>query len=212
MLQLVTVLQVYTLLMLQILIMLQAYATVVADVKLVTQVSAIDVANVTLVIQVSAIDVADVTLVTQVSATDVAGQTLSRCILSSCWEVILDVLSVLLDGKSSCGITFSLGLLLGTEGAREETQRGRDAICLSLSGLQTASRLCCMLGELEQPCCVQLGWCLTDFVIMAGGLHGELEQPCHGAARLMPYRLYYNGMVCVCGRAGWEGGPACFLN
>ena len=171
--------------------MLQAYATVVADVKLVTQVSAIDVANVTLVTQVSAIDVANVTLVTQVSATDVAdatlvtqvsaadvaGQTLSRCILSSCWEVILDVLSVLLDGKSSCGITFSLGLLLGTEGAREETQRGRDAICLSLSGLQTASRLCCMLGELEQLCCVQLGWCLTDFVIMAGGLRGELEQP-----------------------------------
>ena len=111
------------------------------------------------------------------SAADVAGQTLSRCILSSCWEVILDVLSVLLDGKSSCGITFSLGLLLGTEGAREETQRGRDAICLSLSGLQTASRLCCMLGELEQPCCVQLGWCLTDFAIMAGGLRGELEQP-----------------------------------
>ena len=142
MLQLVTMLQVYTLLMLQMLTMLQAYATGVADVTLVTQ--------------VSATDVADVTLVTQVSAADVAGQTLSRCILSSCWEVILDVLSVLLDGKSSCGITFSLGLLLGTEGAREETQRGRDAICLSLSGLQTASRLCCMLGELEQgtalPC------------------------------------------------------------
>ena len=184
MLQLVTMLQVYTLLMLQMLTMLQAYATGVADVTLVTQVSATDVADVTLVTQVSATDVADVTLVTQVSATDVAdvtlvtqvsatdvadvtlvtqvsaadvaGQTLSRCILSSCWEVILDVLSVLLDGKSSCGITFSLGLLLGTEGAREETQRGRDAICLSLSGLQTASRLCCMLGELEQgtalPC------------------------------------------------------------
>ena len=89
-------------------------------------------------------------LMLQVYITDVTGQTLSRCILSTCWDIILDVLSVLLDGKSSCGITFSLGLLLGTEGAREETQRGRDAICLSLSGLQAASRLCCMLGELVQ--------------------------------------------------------------
>ncbi|KAK7108439.1 hypothetical protein V1264_016181 [Littorina saxatilis] len=80
-----------------------------------------------------------------------AGQTLARCILLTCWDSILDVLSVLLDGKSSCGITFSLGLLLGTEGAREETQRGRDTICLSLNGLQTASRLCCMLG-LQSKC------------------------------------------------------------
>ncbi|KAL8575366.1 hypothetical protein ACOMHN_048659 [Nucella lapillus] len=80
-----------------------------------------------------------------------AGQTLARIILSTCWEAILDVVSVLLDGKSSCGITFSLGLLLGTEGAREETQRGRDAICLSLTGLQTASKLCCKLG-LQSKC------------------------------------------------------------
>ena len=88
--------------------------------------------------------------------TCVSGQTLARCILSNCWDCVLDVLSVLLEGKSSCGITFSLGLLLGTEGAREETQRGRDAICLSLSGLQTASRLCCMLGKLL----VCLYWCM----------------------------------------------------
>ncbi|KAK7480747.1 hypothetical protein BaRGS_00028008 [Batillaria attramentaria] len=80
-----------------------------------------------------------------------AGQFLAQRILWTCWEGLLDVLSVLLEGKSSCGISFSLGLLLGTEGAREETQRARDAICLSLSGLQTASRLCCTLG-LQSKC------------------------------------------------------------
>lgn len=70
----------------------------------------------------------------------------ARRVLSRCWDGILDVLSVLLNGKSSCGITSSLGLLLGTEGAKEESLRAREAICTSLNGLQKAARLCCTLG------------------------------------------------------------------
>ena len=70
----------------------------------------------------------------------------ARRVFSRCWDGILDVLSVLLNGKSSCGITSSLGLLLGTEGAKEESLRAREAICTSLNGLQKAARLCCTLG------------------------------------------------------------------
>ena len=74
------------------------------------------------------------------------GKMFARRVLSRCWDGILDVLSVLLNGKSSCGITSSLGLLLGTEGAKEESLRAREAICTSLNGLQKAARLCCTLG------------------------------------------------------------------
>ena len=75
-----------------------------------------------------------------------AGKKFSRRVLSKCWEGVLDVLSVLLNGKNSCGITSSLALLLGTEGAKEESHRAREAICMSLDGLQKAARLCCTLG------------------------------------------------------------------
>ncbi|XP_033740095.1 brefeldin A-inhibited guanine nucleotide-exchange protein 3-like isoform X2 [Pecten maximus] len=79
------------------------------------------------------------------------GKRFSKRVLSRCWEGVLDVLSVLLNGKSSCGITSSLGLMLGTEGAKEESLRAREAICMSLDGLQKAARLCCALG-LQQRC------------------------------------------------------------
>ncbi|XP_021364639.1 brefeldin A-inhibited guanine nucleotide-exchange protein 3-like isoform X1 [Mizuhopecten yessoensis] len=79
------------------------------------------------------------------------GKKFSKRVLSRCWDGVLDVLSVLLNGKSSCGITSSLGLMLGTEGAKEESLRAREAICMSLDGLQKAARLCCALG-LQQRC------------------------------------------------------------
>jgi len=76
-----------------------------------------------------------------------SGKRFSRRILSRCWDSILDVLSVLLNGKNSCGITSSIALMLGTEGAKEESFRAREAICMSLEGLQKAARLCCLLGK-----------------------------------------------------------------
>ncbi|CAE1139032.1 unnamed protein product [Acanthosepion pharaonis] len=80
-----------------------------------------------------------------------AGKKISKQILSTCWEGVLDVLSVLLNGKSSCGITSSLALMLGTEGAKEETMKAREAVCHSLDGLQKAAKLCCILG-LQKRC------------------------------------------------------------
>ncbi|XP_076076319.1 brefeldin A-inhibited guanine nucleotide-exchange protein 3-like isoform X2 [Mytilus galloprovincialis] len=79
------------------------------------------------------------------------GRRFCRRILSRCWDSILDVLSVLLNGKNSCGITSSIALMLGTEGAKEESIRAREAICMSLEGLQKAARLCCLLG-MPQRC------------------------------------------------------------
>ncbi|XP_055954686.1 brefeldin A-inhibited guanine nucleotide-exchange protein 3 [Patella vulgata] len=85
------------------------------------------------------------------SRTVEAGKKLAKLILYVCYDEILDVLSVLLNGKSSCGTGNSLALLLGTEGAKEETMRARNAICVSLDGLHKTARLCCTLG-LQQRC------------------------------------------------------------
>ena len=68
----------------------------------------------------------------------------ARRMLVICWDGILDVLSVLLNGKSACGITGSLAVLLAS---KEEGQRARDAICTSLDALQRAARLACVLGK-----------------------------------------------------------------
>lgn len=62
----------------------------------------------------------------------------------TCWDGILDVLSVLLNGKSACGITSNLAIMFN---AREESFRARAAICTSLDGLQKAAKLTSVLGE-----------------------------------------------------------------
>ncbi|GFR02809.1 brefeldin A-inhibited guanine nucleotide-exchange protein 3, partial [Trichonephila clavata] len=80
-----------------------------------------------------------------------AGRKFSRRILTCCWETVLEVLSVLLNGTNSCGISSTVGFLLGTEGAKEEHRRTKDAIAESLDGLQRAAKLCNNLGL--QSCC-----------------------------------------------------------
>ena len=77
----------------------------------------------------------------------ILGKLLSKQILSTCWTGILDVLSVLLNGKSNCGITSSLAVMIRMEGAKEESMRARDAMCKCLEGLQKAAKLCCLLGK-----------------------------------------------------------------
>lgn len=69
---------------------------------------------------------------------------LGRRILTTCWDGILDVLSVLISGRSMCGITGSLALMFN---AKEESRKARQAICTSLEGLQTALRLSSVLGQ-----------------------------------------------------------------
>ncbi len=60
------------------------------------------------------------------------------------WDGILDVLSVLFNGKSTCGISGSLATLLA---GKEEGRKAREAVCTSLDALQRAARLACVLGK-----------------------------------------------------------------
>nr|XP_057920519.1 brefeldin A-inhibited guanine nucleotide-exchange protein 3 isoform X1 [Doryrhamphus excisus] len=67
------------------------------------------------------------------------GAVFSRFILSGVWKNLMDVLSTPLTGRmagSSKGLAF----------VREQSQRERDAICLSLDGLRKAAALSCVLG------------------------------------------------------------------
>ena len=79
----------------------------------------------------------------------VVGMLFARKVLSVCWDAILDVLSVLTSGRSSCGISGSLALLFN---AKEESRRAREAICVSLEGLQRAARLSSILGQRISTC------------------------------------------------------------
>lgn len=80
-----------------------------------------------------------------------AGMKFSRRVLTACWDTMLEVLSVLLNGTNSCGVSSSLGFLLGTDSAKEEHRKARDAVADSLDGLQRAAKLCNTLG-LQSRC------------------------------------------------------------
>ncbi|XP_035687405.1 brefeldin A-inhibited guanine nucleotide-exchange protein 3-like isoform X4 [Branchiostoma floridae] len=74
-----------------------------------------------------------------------AGQKLVHNILLTCWDSMVDVMAVPLSAKNSAGIS-NIALILGTEGAKEQNLKDRDAICMSLDGLRKAARLSCTLG------------------------------------------------------------------
>ncbi|KAI0235880.1 Brefeldin A-inhibited guanine nucleotide-exchange protein 3 [Lamellibrachia satsuma] len=76
------------------------------------------------------------------------GPSFAKEILTVCWDGILDVLSSVLTERSSGDLSSSLSLMLN---AREETEKARQAICLSLEGLQKAARLTSILG-LQDRC------------------------------------------------------------
>ncbi|XP_075552456.1 brefeldin A-inhibited guanine nucleotide-exchange protein 3 isoform X1 [Dermacentor variabilis] len=80
-----------------------------------------------------------------------AGMKFARHVLTACWDTMLEVLSVLLNGTNSCGIASSLGLLLGTDGAKEDHRKAREAVANCLDGLQCAAKLCNVLG-LQTKC------------------------------------------------------------
>lgn len=44
------------------------------------------------------------------------------------------------------GSSSGLAFIIGAEGVKEQTQRERDTICLSLDGLRKAAALSCALG------------------------------------------------------------------
>ncbi|XP_037554257.1 brefeldin A-inhibited guanine nucleotide-exchange protein 3-like [Nematolebias whitei] len=76
---------------------------------------------------------------------EVRGAAFSRFILTSVWKNLIDVLSMPLTGHMA-GSSKSLAFILGAEGLKEQSQRERDTICLSLDGLRKAAALSCALG------------------------------------------------------------------
>ncbi|CAJ1066832.1 brefeldin A-inhibited guanine nucleotide-exchange protein 3 isoform X1 [Xyrichtys novacula] len=80
-----------------------------------------------------------------VSDSVMAGAVFSRFILTGVWKNLIDVLSTPLTGRMA-GSSKGLAFILGAEGVKEQSQRERDTICLSLDGLRKAAALSCALG------------------------------------------------------------------
>ncbi|CAB1313249.1 unnamed protein product [Coregonus sp. 'balchen'] len=77
--------------------------------------------------------------------TMLTGRVFARYILMGCWKNLMDTLSTPLTGRMA-GSAKGLAFMLGSEGLKEQSQRERDAICLSLDGLRKAAGLSCALG------------------------------------------------------------------
>ncbi|XP_075410013.1 brefeldin A-inhibited guanine nucleotide-exchange protein 3 [Tenrec ecaudatus] len=75
----------------------------------------------------------------------VAGVAFARYILIGCWKNLIDTLSTPLTGRMA-GSSKGLAFILGAEGIKEQNQKERDTICMSLDGLRKAARLSCALG------------------------------------------------------------------
>lgn len=73
------------------------------------------------------------------------GVAFARFILIGCWKNLIDTLSAPLTGRMA-GSSKGLSFILGAEGVKEQNQKERDAICMSLDGLRKAARLSCALG------------------------------------------------------------------
>lgn len=74
------------------------------------------------------------------------GIAFARYILIGCWKNLIDTLSTPLTGRMA-GSSKGLAFILGAEGAKEQNQKEKDSICVSLDGLRRAARLSCALGE-----------------------------------------------------------------
>ncbi|GLG94562.1 LOW QUALITY PROTEIN: uncharacterized protein GBIM_01757, partial [Gryllus bimaculatus] len=111
---------------------------------------------------------------------------LSRRVLSCCWDSMLRVLSVpLSDHPAQLGVTSSLALLLGSEGAREEHRRARDSVIASLEGLQSrCGSIFSLLAAASCPSAVDAGRSTTGGNANAGngggmsaGVRRRLRRP-----------------------------------
>ncbi|XP_045615029.1 brefeldin A-inhibited guanine nucleotide-exchange protein 3 isoform X2 [Procambarus clarkii] len=81
-----------------------------------------------------------------------AGMKLCRRIVTCGWESLLGVLGAVLNGAGgSGGLAGPLRLLLGTEGAREESRKSQELLARCLNALQSSARLANVLG-LQNRC------------------------------------------------------------
>ncbi|XP_042241028.1 brefeldin A-inhibited guanine nucleotide-exchange protein 3-like isoform X2 [Homarus americanus] len=81
-----------------------------------------------------------------------AGMKLCRRIVTCGWESVVGVLGAVLNrGGGGGGLSGPLRILLGVEGAREESRRSQDLLAQCLNALQSSARLANVLG-LQNRC------------------------------------------------------------
>uniref|UniRef100_A0A665VL75 ARFGEF family member 3 n=1 Tax=Echeneis naucrates TaxID=173247 RepID=A0A665VL75_ECHNA len=127
---------------------------------------------------------------------DKTGAVFSRFILTGVWKNLIDVLSTPLTGRMA-GSSKGLAFILGAEGVKEQSQRERDTICLSLDGLRKAAALSCALAEMY------LSWpaytCLTFTPKQRGPvlLKQRVEQRLEQIGRPQGVRLHTAHVLCM---------------
>lgn len=129
-------------------------------------------------------------------ASFLTGVVFARYILSGCWKNLIDTLSTPLTGRMA-GSSRGLAFILGAEGVKEQTQRERDTICLSLDGLRKAAALSCALGNNASHSFQPVHFHLSSLILSSLTLiltHSSLLHTAHQSGR---WDANGNGMSAV---------------
>ncbi|XP_063048331.1 brefeldin A-inhibited guanine nucleotide-exchange protein 3 [Engraulis encrasicolus] len=139
------------------------------------------------------------------SDTMMAGMVFARYILTGVWKNLMDCLSAPLTGRM-VGSSKGLAFILGAEGVKEQSQRERDAICLSLDGLRKAAALSCALGvaancasalaQMAVASCVQEEKEEREPAEM-GDTISQVKQKLEQMSRLQGVRLHTAHVLCM---------------
>uniref|UniRef100_A0A3B3RAL1 ARFGEF family member 3 n=1 Tax=Paramormyrops kingsleyae TaxID=1676925 RepID=A0A3B3RAL1_9TELE len=118
----------------------------------------------------------------------------ARYILTGCWKNLIDTLSTPLTGRMA-GSSKGLVFILGAEGVKEQNQRERDAICMSLDGLRKAYDLCVLGIEklAAAPCSPGLPSSATSQPAVKQRVELRLEQ----MGRPLGVRLHTAHVLCM---------------
>ncbi|XP_063089434.1 brefeldin A-inhibited guanine nucleotide-exchange protein 3 isoform X1 [Cavia porcellus] len=118
----------------------------------------------------------------RVDDSTVAGVAFARYILVGCWKNLIDTLSTPLTGRMA-GSSKGLAFILGAEGIKEQNQKERDAICMSLDGLRKAARLSCALG-VAANCASALAQMAAASCVQEDKEEREVQEPSDAIAQV----------------------------
>ncbi|XP_040407905.1 brefeldin A-inhibited guanine nucleotide-exchange protein 3 isoform X11 [Cygnus olor] len=112
----------------------------------------------------------------------VAGVAFARYLLIGCWKNMIDTLSTPLTGRMA-GSSKGLAFILGAEGAKEQNQKEKDSICVSLDGLRRAARLSCALG-VAANCASALAQMAAASCVQEEKEEKEIQEPSDAIAQV----------------------------
>uniref|UniRef100_A0A8V0XGI9 ARFGEF family member 3 n=2 Tax=Gallus gallus TaxID=9031 RepID=A0A8V0XGI9_CHICK len=112
----------------------------------------------------------------------VAGVAFARYLLIGCWKNLIDTLSTPLTGRMA-GSSKGLAFILGAEGAKEQNQKEKDSICVSLDGLRRAARLSCALG-VAANCASALAQMAAASCVQEEKEEKEIQEPSDAIAQV----------------------------